>query len=75
MDVKTIEALARRMLAERGLRQDVVCRVEPRRAVLSGSTSSFYFKQLAQETIRRCVGPRTIDNRITVQPAAGQTAR
>jgi hypothetical protein len=34
--------------------------------VISGRVPSYYFKQLAQETIRRVLGNRKLLNRITV---------
>lgn len=34
--------------------------------VLTGTVSSYYEKQLAQEFVRRCDGVRQIDNRIDV---------
>jgi hypothetical protein len=34
--------------------------------VLSGSVSSYYFKQLAQETIMPLLGPRKLRNRVRV---------
>jgi hypothetical protein len=34
--------------------------------VLTGSVSSYYLKQMAQETILPVIGPRTLRNRVTV---------
>jgi hypothetical protein len=34
--------------------------------VLSGSVTSYYLKQLAQETVMPAVGPRRLQNRISV---------
>jgi len=40
--------------------------------VLTGTVTSFYEKQVAQEFIRRCDGVRQIDNRIEVAYASDQ---
>jgi len=40
--------------------------------VLTGTVTSFYEKQVAQEFIRRCEGVRQIDNRIEVAYANDQ---
>ncbi len=34
--------------------------------VITGVVSSYYLKQLAQETIRTAVGPRSLRNRVVV---------
>jgi hypothetical protein len=35
--------------------------------VITGRVPSFYFKQLAQETIRPAIGPRRLRNRVEVE--------
>jgi osmotically-inducible protein OsmY len=40
--------------------------------VLTGTVTSFYEKQVAQEFIRRCEGVRQIENRIEVAYASDQ---
>ena len=40
--------------------------------VLTGTVTSFYEKQVAQEFVRRCEGVRQIDNRIEVSYASDQ---
>jgi osmotically-inducible protein OsmY len=40
--------------------------------VLTGTVTSFYEKQVAQEFVRRCQGVRQIDNRIEVSYASDQ---
>jgi len=40
--------------------------------VLTGTVSSYYEKQIAQEFVRHCPGVRQIDNRIEVSYACGQ---
>jgi hypothetical protein len=34
--------------------------------VISGRVSSYYLKQMAQESVRTAVGPRAIRNRVVV---------
>lgn len=36
--------------------------------VITGRVPSFYFKQLAQETLRPAIGPRRLLNRVEVHP-------
>jgi len=38
--------------------------------VITGQVSSYYLKQLAQETVRPVLGARTLHNRVEVSPEA-----
>ena len=40
--------------------------------VLTGTVTSFYEKQIAQEFVRRCEGVRQVDNRIEVAYSSDQ---
>lgn len=44
----------------------LVVTVSEREVVITGRVPSFYFKQLAQETLRPAVGPRRLLNRVEV---------
>jgi hypothetical protein len=47
----------------------------PTAVEISGCVSSYYYKQLAQETVRPVLGPRMLFNRVTVlrkDPAQSQ---
>lgn len=41
----------------------------PREVVITGSVSTYYLKQLAQETVRAAVSGRQLLNRVTVRAA------
>ncbi len=38
--------------------------------VITGQVSSYYFKQMAQETVRPLIGERTLLNNVEVSPEA-----
>ena len=44
----------------------LVVTVNDREVVITGRVSSYYFKQLAQETLRPSIGPRRLLNRVEV---------
>ena len=44
----------------------LVVTVSEAEVVITGQVPSFYFKQLAQETLRPSIGPRRILNRVVV---------
>lgn len=44
----------------------LVVTVSEAEVVITGQVSSFYFKQLAQETLRPSLGPRRLLNRVEV---------
>jgi hypothetical protein len=44
----------------------LVVTVNDSEVVITGRVPSFYFKQLAQETIRPAIGPRRLRNRVEV---------
>lgn len=47
----------------------LVVTTNEREVVITGRVSSFYFKQLAQESIRPSIGCRRILNRVEVKPS------
>jgi hypothetical protein len=44
----------------------LVVTVSEQEVVITGRVPSFYFKQLAQETLKPSIGPRRIRNRVEV---------
>ena len=49
------------------LRQLVVV-ADDTQVVITGQVSSYYLKQMAQETVRSALGDRTLLNRVEVRP-------
>lgn len=48
----------------------LVVTVDDTRVVITGRVSSYYLKQMAQETVRPALGRRTLLNRVEVCPDA-----
>ena len=46
----------------------VIC--DDTKVVITGQVSSYYLKQMAQETVRPALGARTLLNRVEVRPEA-----
>ncbi len=49
--------------------QNVQYKIEQEQVFLTGIVSSYYEKQLAQESVSRISGVRQVHNRLTVEPA------
>jgi len=62
-----VEALTSSPLGQ--LRRLVVT-VDDTQVVITGQVSSYYLKQMAQETVRPVLGARTLHNRVEVNPEA-----
>ena len=62
-----VEALTSSPLGQ--LRRLVVT-VDDTQVVITGQVSSYYLKQMAQETVRPVLGTRTLHNRVEVNPEA-----
>jgi osmotically-inducible protein OsmY len=48
----------------------LVVNADDTRVVITGRVSSYYFKQMAQETVRPVLGDRTLINHVEVCPEA-----
>ncbi|WP_198000695.1 BON domain-containing protein [Gimesia fumaroli] len=52
--------------------QNVQYKIEQEQVFLTGIVSSYYVKQLAQESVSRVDGVRQVHNRLTVEPTQNE---